>query len=238
MEALERVDPQLDERVGALLGHLLDLHAALRREHVERLLGAAVEREREVVLLRDVGGRLDPELADDVPPDVEPEDLLRALLRLVRVRGELDPARLAAPAGEDLGLDDDGAAEHLRRLARLAGGRREAPVGDRDPDAPEELLALIFVEIHAAREAIEEPLRHGSPCGPGGQPSCASMAWCSAPSPSWSRSAPCSSRRAAAPAARRRSFPSPPLPRRPSSRGWSARRRPGRASSSASVASP
>ena len=34
-----------------------------RREHEERLLRAAVERDREVVLLRDVGGLLDPELA-------------------------------------------------------------------------------------------------------------------------------------------------------------------------------
>ena len=84
VEALERVDVEPDERVGALLGDLLDVDAALRREHVERLLRAAVEREREVVLLRDLRGLLDPELADDVAADVEPEDLLRALLRLVR----------------------------------------------------------------------------------------------------------------------------------------------------------
>ena len=71
LEALERVDVQPDERVGVLLRDLLDLDAALRREHEERLLRAAVERDREVVLLRDVGRLLDPELVDDVAVDVE-----------------------------------------------------------------------------------------------------------------------------------------------------------------------
>ena len=59
-------------------------------------------------------------LRDDVAADVEPEDLPRPLLGLVRVGGELDPAGLPAPAGEHLRLDDDGAAEHLGRLPRLA----------------------------------------------------------------------------------------------------------------------
>src|SRR2546430_9731075 len=40
--------------------------AALRREHEERLLGAAVEGDGEVVLARDVRRLLDPERADDV----------------------------------------------------------------------------------------------------------------------------------------------------------------------------
>ena len=50
LEALERIDVEPDERVGILLRDLLDLDAALRREHEERLLRAAVERDREVVL--------------------------------------------------------------------------------------------------------------------------------------------------------------------------------------------
>src|SRR5206468_3792959 len=71
LEALERIDVEPDERVGVLLGDLLDLDAALRREHEERLLHAAIERDREVVLLRDVGGLLDPKLVDDMAVDVE-----------------------------------------------------------------------------------------------------------------------------------------------------------------------
>ena len=108
-----------DERVGVLLGDLLDLDAALRREHEERLLRAAVERDREVVLLRDVGRLLDPERADDVAVDVEAEDVLRLRLGVVGLVGELDAAGLAAAAGQHLRLDDDRAADLLRRGARL-----------------------------------------------------------------------------------------------------------------------
>ena len=119
LEALERVDVQADERVGALGGDLLDLDAALRREHEQRLLLAAVERDREVVLLRDVGGALDPELLDDVAVDVEADDVLRLLLGVRRIVGELHSAGLAAAARQHLGLHDDLAAELL--------GRRAAP---------------------------------------------------------------------------------------------------------------
>ena len=111
---------QPHERVGILLGDLLDLDAALRREHEERLLRAAVERDREVVLLRDVGGLLDPELADDVAVDVEPEDLARLLLGVGRILGELDAAGLAAAAGQHLRLDDD-------RRRRATRPRRAPP---------------------------------------------------------------------------------------------------------------
>ena len=79
MPAGERVDVQAGDRVGVALGDLLDVDAAARREHEERPLGAAVERDREVVLALDVGGALDPERAHDVAADVEPEDLGRAL---------------------------------------------------------------------------------------------------------------------------------------------------------------
>src|SRR4029077_8370819 len=99
LEALEGVDVQADERVGARGRNLLDVHAARRREHEQRLLRAAVEGDREVVLLGDIGGGLDPEPADDVAADVKAENLLRALLRLVRSLGALYPPALAAPRG-------------------------------------------------------------------------------------------------------------------------------------------
>ena len=53
--------------------------------------------------------------------DVEAEDLAGAGLRLVRIGRELDAARLAAPARQDLCLDDDLAAECLRRRSCLLG---------------------------------------------------------------------------------------------------------------------
>ena len=65
--------------------------------------------------------------------------------------GELDPAGLAAAAGQHLRLDDDLAAELLGGRARLVGRRREASLGHGDPEALEELLALVLVEVHRRR---------------------------------------------------------------------------------------
>ena len=114
----------------------------------QRLLHAAVERDREVVLLRDVGGLLDPELPHDVAVDVEAEDVAGLRLGVGGIVGELDAARLAAAAGQNLSLDDDRPAELLGRGARLFGRRREPALRDGDAEAREELLALVLVEIH------------------------------------------------------------------------------------------
>ena len=151
LEALERIDVEADECVGVVRRDLLDLDAALRREHEERLLRAAVERDREVVLLRDVGRLLDPERLDDVAADVEADDVLGLLLCVRGVFRELDTAGLPAAAGQHLRLDDDLAADLLRRRARLARRARHASFGDRDPELREELLALILEEVHRPR---------------------------------------------------------------------------------------
>src|SRR5437870_4035759 len=84
--------------------------------------------------------------------DVEAEDLACSCLRLVGIVCELDAAGLTAAAGEDLRLDDDLTAELLGRGARLFRHRRETAFGDRYPEAPEELLPLILVEVHGGRE--------------------------------------------------------------------------------------
>ena len=120
MAALERVDVEANERVRARLGDLLDLHPTLRREHEERLLRAAIEREREVVLARDVRGLLDPQLPHGVAADVHAEDLLGACLRLVGVGGELDAPGLPPAADQHLRLDD-------HREAELLAQRRAPP---------------------------------------------------------------------------------------------------------------
>ena len=153
MAALERIDVEPDERIRARRRDLLDVHAALRREHEQRLLRAAVEREREVVLACDVGCPLDPHLRDDVAADVHAQDLAGARLGLVGVARELDPARLPASARQHLRLHDHGKAELLGRLPSLLRGRREPPFGHRYPEAPEELLPLVLVEVQSARES-------------------------------------------------------------------------------------
>ena len=119
LEPLLRIDVEPDEAVGARCGDLLDVDAALRREHEEGLLLAAVEREREVVLARDVGCLLDPQPAHDVSLDVHAEDRRRVCLGLVGRSGELDPTGFAATARQHLRLDDDVAAELFRRRRRL-----------------------------------------------------------------------------------------------------------------------
>jgi hypothetical protein len=135
------------ERIGVLLGNLLDLDAAFGRQYEQRLLRATIERDREVVLLRDVRGPLDPELVDDVPTDVESQDRARLLLRVGGIVRELDAAGLAATAGQDLRLDDDRAAELLSRCARLVRCRREASVRYGDAEAAKQLLALVLVKV-------------------------------------------------------------------------------------------
>ena len=85
LEAEQRVDVQAGDRVGVVVGDLLDVHPALGREHHERLLGRAVEDDRGVVLGGDVGGRLDPHLVDGEAADVHAEDRAGVLLGLAAV---------------------------------------------------------------------------------------------------------------------------------------------------------
>jgi len=152
LKTLEGVDVQLHQCVRRRRRDLLDVHPALRREHEQRLLRSPVERDREVVLLRDVGRLLDPELADDVAADVQPEDLLRPGLGLFRRGGELDPPGLPAAAGQHLRLHHDRASELLGRRPGLGCRGREPAVGHGNPGATEELLALVLVEVQAAGE--------------------------------------------------------------------------------------
>jgi hypothetical protein len=132
-------------------GHLFDVDASLCRQHEERLLLASVEGHREVVLLRDLRCLLDPEGADDVTPDVEPEDLTRASFRLGRPMREPDPTGLAAAADQHLRLDHHLPADGLGRRARLLGRRRDSTLRHWNPEVPKELLPLVLVEIHGAR---------------------------------------------------------------------------------------
>ena len=139
------------DRARVALGDLLDVHPALRREHHQRLLGRAVEDDRGVVLGGDVRGLLDPQLVDRVPADVHAEDRARVLLGLLAVVCELDAARLAAAADQDLRLDDDRIAELLTGGHGLVEGPRRAPLGHGDAVLREELLALVFEEVHTRR---------------------------------------------------------------------------------------
>ncbi len=149
--ALERVDVHAGERLGRLGRDLLDVDAAARREHQQRRARTPVERDREVVLLRDLGGALDPQAPHDVAADVEAEDRARVLLGLVRAGRDTDAAGLPAPAGQHLRLDDDGPPSSSAAARASSGVVARRPVRGRDAEAPEHLLALVLVEIHRRR---------------------------------------------------------------------------------------
>ena len=155
------LDVAPDERVRVLLGDLLDVHPAHRREHRQQLLGRAVEDDRRVVLGLDLGGALDPDLVDGEGPlaarsaDVHAEDRIGVLLGLLAVLRDLDPARLAAAADLDLRLDHARVADLLRRLDRGLDGVGDPSIGYGDPVAGEELLSLILEQIQG-RESLPE----------------------------------------------------------------------------------
>src|SRR3954463_14007291 len=85
------------------------------------------------------------------PPPPPPPRARPAPRPLIRARGQLDAARLAAPAREHLRLDDHGPAQLGGGCARLARCERDAPVGDGDSEAREQLLPLVLVQIHLER---------------------------------------------------------------------------------------
>ncbi len=75
VDADERVDADLGDRVGVLVRDDLDLDAALGAGDAEVLPGGAVDEVGEVVLLGDVGGRRDQHPVHGVALDVHAEDV-------------------------------------------------------------------------------------------------------------------------------------------------------------------
>src|SRR5690606_1165180 len=77
------------------------------------------------------------------------EHALGVLAHLVEGAGELDAAGLAAATGMDLGLDHpEVAGNGLGRIDRFFGRAGDAPGGHRDAVIGEQLLGLVFVEVH------------------------------------------------------------------------------------------
>ncbi len=98
-----------------------------------------------------------------MPLDVEAEDVLSARLGLVGRGGELDPACLAATAGLDLGLDDDGGADLARGFMCRIGGGAHFTGGDRDSMRVEEVLGLVLVKVHGSLRLCPAGLRRREP---------------------------------------------------------------------------
>ena len=106
--------------VGVGLGDLLDVDPAHVAEQHQRPLRGAVPDDARVVLLLDLGFRVDEDAARHVAVDLQLEDRLGVLGGLLGRVGELDAAGLHPAAAQHLRLDHD-------RPADLLGGRRAPP---------------------------------------------------------------------------------------------------------------
>src|SRR5215813_12826398 len=78
------------------------------------------------------------------------EQALGLLAHVVPRLHQLDAARLAAPSGVNLRLDDEQRrAEIARSLDRLLDRKRRMPARHRHAEFPQHRLGLIFVDVHA-----------------------------------------------------------------------------------------
>ena len=143
--AERRIDMQARQHVGVVRRHVLDVHAAHRRQHQQRHLGRTIEGDRDVVLLGNRHAALDQQAARDVPLNVEAEDRLGCSLGLVGVLDDLDATRLAATTNEHLALDDDRPAELLGRGPCLGNREGNPALSNRDARFREQLFALMLV---------------------------------------------------------------------------------------------
>jgi hypothetical protein len=140
---------QPQDGIGVRPGRFLDLDAALRRcDHRDRLAGA-IQDEAQVVLLGDLRRRRDQHGSHGDALDIQAQDLASPLRRFVRGGGELDPTRLAATAHQHLRLDHHRSADALRRGASLVGRRGGFAGEEWHAVAREDLLAPVFLELHA-----------------------------------------------------------------------------------------
>ncbi len=128
-------------------GDLFDVDAAGRRHHHEGLTAPAVDHHADIEFLRYVDGSRDEHLFDPYSLEIHAENRLRLRGGLVGSRGELDPSRLSPAADENLRLDDDGAADFLRRLPGVIGVEHETARRNRQVEFREERTGIRFMDL-------------------------------------------------------------------------------------------
>ncbi|BCB76820.1 hypothetical protein Pflav_032300 [Phytohabitans flavus] len=138
------------QRVRCLGGDLFDVDTALGRGQGEEGAAGAVEEQRYVVLVDDLAGLGDQDLADGVSLDVHAQDRGRDLACRVRAVGQPDAAGLAPAAGPHLCLDHHTTAELGGGCPGLVWGGGDAAPADRYAVLGEEFLRLVLQQIHLA----------------------------------------------------------------------------------------
>ena len=145
--------------LGVSFGDLLDVDPAHVREQHHGQLADPVPHHARVVLPLDRGAVVDEHAAGHVPADLEVEDVLGVLGRLLWRIGEFDAAGFHPPPGEDLGLDHHGPPDLLGDPASLVGGLREAVPSDRNARLVHDGPRLVLEEAHGAPEGTRVPRR-------------------------------------------------------------------------------
>ena len=139
---------QATHALGVLLVDLFDVDTAHVAEEHHGFLGRPVPDDTRVVLLLELGLRIDEHPARHVAVDLEPQNLLGVVGGLVGSVGELDAARLHPSTGKDLRLDHGRPADPLGDRARLVAGLGEAVVRRRYARALDDLARLVLEEPH------------------------------------------------------------------------------------------
>jgi hypothetical protein len=155
-QADRRIDVDLVDLLRRVRGDFLDVHAALGARHQRHALRRAIHHHADVELLLDVGALLDQQPAHLLPGgaglvrhELHAEDLGGALAHFVERAREFHAAALAATARMDLRLDHPHRpAERLRGLHGVVDAERGNAARHRHAVAPEQLLALVLVDLH------------------------------------------------------------------------------------------
>ena len=165
--AVERREAPADKRMRTLLRELFDFHSAFFGQHGQVPALRAVEHNREVILLSDVSALGNHHLADNMPLDIEAQNLIRNGCCFFWTTRDLHAARFTASADLHLGLDDNELAARLHELCRgtlhfQRRGRHDAAQHG-DSMRFEEVTSLVLVEIHNSSVHKFLEVCHASP---------------------------------------------------------------------------
>ena len=156
LQADRRLDHDLDQCLGLLGGDLFDIHAAALGGDDAHALGLPVEDVAEIEFALERVGGLDVDALDRLAlgtglerHETLAQQIAGGVAHLVVGAAELDPAGLAPRTGMDLRLHGpERSAEFGRGVDRLIRAEGHGALRHGDPEAREQLLGLVLVNVH------------------------------------------------------------------------------------------